>query len=99
MTKIQQVEVSSLYGSGLTAVDYFDGFNKNGPSIMEFSQFEYDQHLVDPTWSLHETTYLFDLLRNYDLRFIVVADRYDYHGPTGTEMGGRRTVEVSAWSL
>lgn len=62
---------------------------------MEFSQYEYDQHLADPTWSQHETNYLFDLLRTYDLRFIVVADRYDYKGPTGTESGMRRTVEVS----
>lgn len=62
---------------------------------MEFSQFEYDQHLVDPAWSQHETDYLFDLLRTYDLRFIVVADRYDYKGSTGSEPGKRRTVEVS----
>lgn len=78
----------------LTSVDYFDGFNLHGPSVMEFSQFEYDQHLVDSAWSLHETTYLFDMLRTYDLRFIVVADRYDYKGSSGTEPGVTRTVEV-----
>lgn len=47
---------------------------------MEYSQFEYDQHLVDPTWTSQETAYLFDLLREYDLRFVVVADRYEYAG-------------------
>lgn len=95
MIRTRQVEVSFSAGIRLTAVDYFDGFNKNGPSVMEFSQFEYDQHLADPAWSLHETSYLFDMLRIYDLRFIVVADRYEYKGPNGTESGSRRTVEVS----
>jgi hypothetical protein len=31
-------------------------------------------------------------LREYDLRFIVAADRYAYQGPTGVR---RRSVEVS----
>jgi DNA methyltransferase 1-associated protein 1 len=59
---------------------------------MEYSQYEYDQHLADPDWTPHETAYLFDLLREYDLRFIVAADRYAYQGPTGVR---RRSVEVS----
>ena len=62
---------------------------------MEFSQFEYEQYLSDKSWSLHETNYLFDMLRSYDLRFIVVADRYDYRGLNGTEASTKRTVEVS----
>ncbi|KAK1923209.1 hypothetical protein DB88DRAFT_494255 [Papiliotrema laurentii] len=71
-------------------VKYFGSFNANGPSIMEYSQYEYDQHLADPDWTPHETAYLFDLLREYDLRFIVAADRYAYQGPTGVR---RRSVE------
>jgi DNA methyltransferase 1-associated protein 1 len=55
---------------------------------MEYSQYEYDQHLTDPNWTSQETTYLFNLLREYDLRFIVVADRYSFQNT------GRRTVEV-----
>lgn len=79
----------------LTLVDYFDEFDKHGPSVMEFSQFEYDQHLVDPAWSLEETNYLFDMLRSYNLRFIVVADRYEYNVTEGVDLARGRTVEVS----
>ncbi|WWC72672.1 uncharacterized protein I206_106636 [Kwoniella pini CBS 10737] len=76
------------------AVEYFGKFNLHGPSIMEYSQFEYDQHLNDPEWTPHETAYLFDLLKTYDLRFVVVADRYAYRGQTGTGVEKRRSVET-----
>nr|XP_031859512.1 uncharacterized protein CI109_004974 [Kwoniella shandongensis]KAA5526584.1 hypothetical protein CI109_004974 [Kwoniella shandongensis] len=74
-------------------VDYFGKFNTHGPSVMEYSQYEYDQHLVDPDWTPHETTYLFDLLRTYDLRFIVAADRYEYMGTSGIGPVKKRSVE------
>jgi len=70
------------------SVEYFGSFNLHGPSVMEYSQYEYDQHLTDPNWTSQETTYLFNLLREFDLRFIVVADRYSFQNT------GRRTVEV-----
>jgi DNA methyltransferase 1-associated protein 1 len=75
-------------------VAYFGKFDQHGPSVMEYSQYEYDQHLVDKTgnWSSHETAYLFDILREYDLRFIVVADRYEYMGFKGE--GPRKTRDV-----
>lgn len=60
---------------------------------MEYSQFEYDQHLVDPNWTLQETEYLFELLKEYDLRFIVAADRYAYVSPEGEKR--KRSVEVN----
>ncbi|OCF78753.1 SWR1-complex protein 4 [Kwoniella mangroviensis CBS 8886] len=75
------------------SVEYFGKFNLHGPSVMEYSQFEYDQHLSDPNWTSHETLYLFDLLKTYDLRFIIVADRYAYRGVTGTATEKKRSVE------
>jgi DNA methyltransferase 1-associated protein 1 len=33
------------------------------------------------SWSREETDYLFDLLREYDLRWYVVADRWEFGGP------------------
>lgn len=74
-------------------VDYFGSFNIHGPSVMEYSSFEFDQHLTDPHWTAHETAYLFDLLRSYDLRFIIAADRYAYMSQTG-QGPKKRTVEV-----
>ena len=31
----------------------------------------------DPDWSREETDYLLDLCELYDLRFIIIADRYE----------------------
>lgn len=42
----------------------------------------------DKEWTKEETDYLFELAREYDGRFYVVADRYEYaNGPP-------RTIEV-----
>lgn len=42
----------------------------------------------DQDWTKEETDYLFDLVREYDSRFYVVSDRYDF--PNGTQ----RSLEV-----
>ena len=44
--------------------------------------------LSDSAWTKEETDYLFDLVREYDMRFFVIADRYEYPG------GEPRTIEV-----
>lgn len=62
---------------------------------MEYSQSEYDQHLLDGDWSQQETNYLFDLLRQYDLRFVVAADRYSYVDSKTVGPGKKRGIEVS----
>ncbi|KAL7412081.1 hypothetical protein BDY24DRAFT_416629 [Mrakia frigida] len=80
------------------AEDPFSKYNSTTP-VMDFSQQEYDTNLRDEDWSQAETSYLFSLLREYDLRFVIVADRYAYPGDLGTEFldlpeGGRkRTIE------
>jgi hypothetical protein len=94
----QSSRVSLFCHCPLMPVEYFGAFSVHGPSIMEYSQYEYDQHLTDPGWTEHETAYLFNLLRDYDLRFIIVADRYIYVSPKG-DPPRRRTVEVSTLRL
>ncbi|KAM0793439.1 hypothetical protein ACM66B_000884 [Microbotryomycetes sp. NB124-2] len=37
---------------------------------------EYEQYLKDPSWTREETDHLFELAHKYDLRFIVMADRW-----------------------
>jgi hypothetical protein len=44
--------------------------------------------LIDEAWSKEETDYLFELVREFDSRFYIVADRYNY--PAGPE----RSLEV-----
>ena len=42
-----------------------------------FSDLEYQQHLHDDNWTKQETDHLFDLCRQFDLRFVVIQDRWD----------------------
>lgn len=60
-----------------------------------FSEEEYNKYLnvillfffkkssqnLDPSWSFEETCYLWTLCHKFDLRFLVISDRYDekYH--------------------
>lgn len=45
-------------------------------------------HGIDKEWTKEETDYLFELVKEYDLRWQVIADRYDF-------IGGRpRSMEV-----
>jgi DNA methyltransferase 1-associated protein 1 len=48
---------------------------------------------ADPEWTKEETDYLFNLIREYDTRFYIVNDRYDFPG------GPPRSMEVSYSNL
>ncbi|CAL1538481.1 unnamed protein product [Lymnaea stagnalis] len=57
--------------------DYpFARFNKT-VDMPVYSDLEYQQHLHDDNWSRQETDHLFDLCKRFDVRFIVVHDRWD----------------------
>lgn len=45
--------------------------------------------LTDQEWTKEETDYLFNLIREYDSRFYIVNDRYEFPG------GPPRSMEVS----
>ncbi|TCD63966.1 swr complex subunit [Steccherinum ochraceum] len=47
-----------------------------------YSQDEYTRLLEDKEWTKEETDYLFELAREYDGRFYVIGDRYDF--PNGS---------------
>lgn len=53
-------------------------FNKK-INLVEFSIEDYNQYIkdLDQFWTLEETLYFWDLCRNFDLRFVVIHDRYD----------------------
>ncbi|KAI8927678.1 hypothetical protein BC831DRAFT_451797 [Entophlyctis helioformis] len=46
-------------------------------NVMTYTDDEYEQHLTDPSWTREETDHLFQLCRDYELRFFVIADRYE----------------------
>ncbi|CAG5864587.1 unnamed protein product [Menidia menidia] len=58
--------------------DYpFARFNKT-VQVPVYSEQEYQMYLHDDGWTKAETDHLFDLCKRFDLRFVVVHDRYDY---------------------
>lgn len=59
--------------------DYaFAKFNKV-IDIIEYTDDDYEKYLTDTDWSKEETDYLFSLCRQYDLRFPVIEDRYQFN--------------------
>ncbi|KAJ2942670.1 hypothetical protein O0L34_g11213 [Tuta absoluta] len=54
----------------------FAQFNKQ-ISIPSYSESEYNQYLKSEDWSQAETDHLIDLCQRFDLRFIVIHDRWD----------------------
>ncbi|XP_033737104.1 DNA methyltransferase 1-associated protein 1-like isoform X1 [Pecten maximus] len=57
--------------------DYpFARFNK-AVDVPVYSDLEYQQHLHDDNWTRQETDHLFDLCKRFDLRFLIIHDRWD----------------------
>jgi len=46
--------------------------------VPAYSDLEYHQHLHDENWSKQETDRLFEMCRRFDLRFVVIHDRWDH---------------------
>ena len=46
--------------------------------VYSYSNDEYHQHLRDDEWTKEETDYLIDLCQQYDLRFVIITDRYTW---------------------
>ncbi|XP_057449235.1 SWR1-complex protein 4-like [Lotus japonicus] len=53
-----------------------DYFFCQSVDIIRYTDEEYDKHLTNPMWTKEETDELFDLCERFDLRFIVIADRF-----------------------
>ena len=66
---------------------YYAKFNVK-VQVPEYTDEQYERHLVDDDWTKHETDYLMTLCREYDLRWVLIADRYEYtgDGPTDLQM-------------
>lgn len=43
-----------------------------------YSDLDYQLHLHDENWTKQETDQLFDLCHRFDLRFVVIHDRWDH---------------------
>ena len=47
-------------------------------TVPEYTDAQYESHLKSEDWSKEETDYLVNLAQDFDLRWIVIGDRYDY---------------------
>eukprot|EP00954_Amorphochlora_amoebiformis_P014601 1141723-Amorphochlora_amoeboformis.AAC.1 len=57
--------------------DYrFAKWNKS-LKMLQYTDAEYEKHLRDPKWSKAETDRLFSLCKQFDLRFLVIHDRFN----------------------
>lgn len=59
----------------------------------EYTDEQYEQHLVTEGWDKPETDYLVSLVHEYDIRWILIADRYDYQ-PAEKPAGGDDSMAV-----
>lgn len=56
--------------------DYsFAKYNKS-VDVVKYTDEEYEKYLIDPKWTKEETDQLFNMCERFDLRFIIIADRF-----------------------
>ncbi|KAJ7240312.1 hypothetical protein B0H12DRAFT_1024723 [Mycena haematopus] len=63
----------------------FAKYNVQRP-IYTYSEDEYTSFLVDPEWSKEETDYLMNIVAEYDTRWYVIHDRYEFPGGVARSM-------------
>lgn len=61
--------------------------------VPSFTKEEYDKILTHDDWTFEETRYLFELCQEYDLRWVVIHDRYDWERPPAQENNDSRKEE------
>lgn len=60
----------------------------------DYTNEEYEAHFKSEDWDKSETDYLMDIALEYDLRWIVIADRYDYI-PSEQKPAGESSMAVT----
>ncbi|KAL8940581.1 MAG: hypothetical protein Q9211_002208 [Gyalolechia sp. 1 TL-2023] len=59
-----------------------------------YNQEQYNMKLRSEDWTKDETDYLVDLAYEFDLRWVIIADRYDYKAPQPTHEGDAMAITV-----
>ena len=67
----------------------FSKFNRK-LEIPQYNDAEYETHFASNGWTRKETDYLFEMCRTWDLRFIVIVDKWN---PPAGSIKQKRTVE------
>lgn len=77
----------------------FVKYNIKAQVPKRYTDEQYNRHLKSDDWSREETDYLMDLVEEYDLRWVVIADRYDYqpHQPADAEANATALVPAKRY--
>ncbi|KAJ5647157.1 hypothetical protein N7490_003529 [Penicillium lividum] len=70
----------------------FAKYNIKARIPQKYSDEEYNRSLQNNDWDREETDYLMDLAHEYDLRWIIIADRYDYQPRAKSEADANALV-------
>lgn len=82
---------------GYTQAEYEQWLQGPSARLLSFYPRLMYSYPLDDKWTSDETNYLFSLLKEYDLRFLVIADRYAYL-PKQVRAGGLAQNRY-AWPL
>ncbi|KAJ5105468.1 hypothetical protein NUU61_002815 [Penicillium alfredii] len=75
----------------------FAKYNIKARVPRRYTDEEYNRHLRSDDWTREETDYLVDLVTEYDLRWVVIADRYDYQPRMETEPDANALVPAKQY--
>ncbi|KAK6856710.1 SWR1-complex protein 4 [Apiospora arundinis] len=64
--------------------------------VPQYSEDQYNSTLANSDWTKDETDYLMDAVRDYDLRWPLIWDRYDYQSKEGDASTDSSTAVVPA---
>ncbi|KAJ5408700.1 hypothetical protein N7509_002583 [Penicillium cosmopolitanum] len=70
----------------------FAKYNVKAQLPRRYTDDEYSRHLRNNEWTREETDYLMDLVAEYDLRWVLIADRYEYQPRMDSEPEGNAIV-------
>lgn len=73
----------------------FAKFNVKAQVPKRYTDEQYEQYLKSAQWTREETDYLMDLVEEFDLRWVIIYDRYDYQ-PAATDNAENSTALVPA---
>ncbi|KAK2763939.1 DNA methyltransferase 1-associated protein 1 [Arachnomyces sp. PD_36] len=73
----------------------FAKFNVKAQVPKRYTDEQYDRYLRNDNWTREETDYLMDLVEEFDLRWVVIYDRYDYQ-PASNDTSDNSTALVTA---
>lgn len=77
----------------------FAKYNIKAQVPKRYTDEQYQRHLQSHDWTREETDYLLDLAEEYDLRWVIIADRYDYQPKTSENSEANATALVSSKSI